>query len=89
MGSLKDIQKKTFRLKKPIQKLIILNYIQIIIRSKFAFISILNSVIINISFNYTKHDQYEVKILQFLKSTSLKDSMYFHICFCLNLTALS
>lgn len=28
----------------------------------FAFIFILNSVIINSSFNYTKHDKYEVKI---------------------------
>lgn len=32
--------------------------------SSFAFIFILNRVIINMSFNYTKHDQYEVKIFK-------------------------
>lgn len=58
-------------------------------RSKFAFISILNGVIINISFNYTKHDhQHEVKIFQFLKCTSLKDRMCFTSVSCVfNLTA--
>lgn len=58
------------------------------IRSSFAFIFILNSVIINISFNYTKHDKYEVKIF-FFKSTSLKDRMISHLLLCLNLTSFS